>query len=120
MKKETKKTAAASPTTTEQRAQAITDYRNSGLTIGAFCEKAGLRRSTFTAWLGQAKKKANGDSPIKTARAIIGHKAGDLMAQATARYRRQLERRGDTPLLARIEKIETDLAELRKILVGGD
>lgn len=108
MKKDTKKTSA----TEEQRAKTISEYRASGLTIGDFCEKAGLSRSTFTSWLAKEKRAAKSNEK--------GAVKGNGTSKIIEKY---FERGGDVVIakggvFSRLEKLETDVAEMRKFLIG--
>jgi transposase-like protein len=44
----------------EQMRQAVQQWKESGLTQKAYCEKIGVKRTTFANWVGRSKEKAAG------------------------------------------------------------
>ena len=63
----------------ERRAEAVTVWRESGLTMAAFARREGLAYSTFAGWVLKAARKR---SPAKRPR-FAEVRVGPVLAQAT-------------------------------------
>lgn len=121
MKKETKKIF-----TKEQREKILADYQASkgALTIDEFVKKAGLPRSTFTGWLTEQNKAAK--TPKAAAVAEVAGMLKRTDKEITKAYynsvpppRTPKVEPTSEPILARVDRLEREMANLKKLLVGG-